>query len=119
MEPAIADWLRSEIGDLTESMQSELPMLVVVSQRSESRGSPGLPDEVLTAWHRELARQRHVVGHAEVSFMEQARRAGWTDDRISSVLGLDDDVRVQDHLDALASSLARMHPSQRPVPWTG
>ncbi|MDN5919525.1 MAG: hypothetical protein L0I76_31240 [Pseudonocardia sp.] len=118
-EPAIAAWLHSEIGELTESLGSELPMLGSVAKRSERRGAPALADDVLAAWHRELARQRHIVGHAEVSFVEQARRAGWSEERISSVLGLDDDVEVQAHVDALESLLVRTHPSQRLLPWTG
>lgn len=120
VEPALATWLRDEVGDLVDSMQSELTMLLTVSARNARRDDTAtVPDDVLTAWHRELARQRHIVGHAEVTFVEQARRSGWPDSRIATVLGLDDDVEVQDHVDSREAALTRTHPSQRPQPWTG
>lgn len=121
VEPALATWLRDEVGGLVvDSMQSELGMLMTVTARNTRRGdTAAVPDDVLTAWHRELARQRHVVGHAEAAFVKQARRSGWPDSRIATVLGLDDDVEVQDHLDSLEAALTRTHPSQRPAPWTG
>lgn len=81
------------------------------------------PDEVpalvLRRWHWLLAATRRTADQSEPKFIEQARRQGWTWERIAQVLGLPDAAAAERRLDVPAAELRRTHPSALPRPWLG
>jgi hypothetical protein len=115
-DPVIDDWLRrSGFGEQGPQMTTDqLTGLLVVAKSNES---PTCPDGVLTAWYQAIARHRRVVDQSEPAFIEQARRQGWTWQKIAEVLGLPSAEAAERRCDVLAAELVRTHPSQTPQPW--
>jgi hypothetical protein len=70
-------------------------------------------------WHWLLAATRRTADQSEPAFIAQARRQGWTWERIAQVLGLPDAAAAEQRLDVLAAELDRTNPNNLPQPWLG
>lgn len=93
---------------------------LVALQFSVGRDQPDeVPALVMRRWHWMLAATRRTANQSEPVFIEQARRQGWTWERIAQVLGLPDAAAAEQRLDVLAAELRRTHPSNLPQPWLG
>lgn len=117
-DPVVEGWLRAELGDsfMAGTGADRLNLLALAIRRD---ASGDIPDDVLVAWHRMLARARITLKQSEVSFIEGARQEGWSETRIAESLGLGDAERVMTYHQELLSDLERSHPSVAPKPWTG
>jgi hypothetical protein len=116
-DPAIDRWLRDLPGGpglLLETHQ--LTALLLAIRRDEP---PEVPDEVMTRWHWLIAVQRRIANQSEPAFIEQARRQGWTWQRIADVLGLPNAEAAEQRQAVLAAELTHTHPSNLPQPWLG
>lgn len=78
-----------------------------------------VPEEIMLRWHRLLAVQRRVADQSEPTFIDQARRQGWSWQRIAEVLGLPDAEAAERRQADLAAELARTLPTALPGPWRG
>ncbi|WP_156077388.1 hypothetical protein [Saccharothrix sp. NRRL B-16314] len=111
-DPVVDDWL----GDGMLLGINQLTGLLFAVERDRPAE---VPDEVMRRWHRLLAVQRRVADQSEPAFIDQARRQGWSWERIADVLGLADAEAAERRQAALAAELARTHPSALPRPWLG
>jgi hypothetical protein len=73
----------------------------------------------MTRWHWLIASQRRMANQSEPAFIDQARRQGWTWQRIADVLGLPDAEAAEQRQAVLAAELTRTLPSNLPQPWLG
>lgn len=115
-DPYIDEWLRGrETAELLVDINQLVALQLAVGRE--------LPDEVpallMQRWHWLLAVTRRTADQSEPAFIEQARRQGWTWERIAQVLGLPDAAAAEQRLDVLAAELLRTHPSSLPQPWLG
>ncbi|MFD1147045.1 hypothetical protein [Saccharothrix hoggarensis] len=115
---AIDEWLGAVPGDARDVLMGidQLNGMALAVRRDQPAE---VPDEVMTRWHSLLARQRRVADQSEPVFIEQARRQGWSWQRIADVLGLPDADAAERRRDVLAAELARTHPGNLPQPWLG
>ncbi|ODU03263.1 MAG: hypothetical protein ABS81_14980 [Pseudonocardia sp. SCN 72-86] len=96
------------------AFRSENPLTtVVLAAAHESRNMAGpTPDDVLDGWSRLIDANRRAANQAERVFVEQARAAGWPDDRTRNALllpaGTDLDARA-----AELNALVRREPPPR------
>lgn len=116
-DPMIEEWLsgREDISHLVLRIPQLTGLLLAVERDRPAE----VPDEVMRRWHRLLAAQRRIADQSEPAFIDQARRQGWSWQRIADVLGLPDAEAAQRRQEALAAELDRTHPSALPQPWLG
>jgi hypothetical protein len=115
---AVHQWMiESHLDDGQLTMLAQLPPLTRLQLVSNMPQSNEAPDEVLWFWHQQLASDRLSVVQAERAFIVQARRSGWSWDRIAPVIGLSDGPAAESRLIELAELLVRMHPSSNARPW--
>lgn len=116
-DPAIDRWLRDvPVGSEVLLGTDQLTGLLLAVQHDQPTE---VPDEVMARWHWLLAVQRRVANQSEPAFIDQARRQGWSWQRIADVLGLPDAEAAEQRQAVLAAELARTHPSALPQPWLG
>lgn len=115
-DPSIDAWLGEREGAESLMTIHQLGAL----QPAVHRDQPDeVPAEVMRRWHWLLASTRRTADQSEPKFIEQARRQGWTWERIAQVLGLPDAAAAEQRLDVLAAELRRTHPGNLPQPWLG
>jgi hypothetical protein len=89
-------------------------------QLAVGRDKPAeVPDEVMEHWHWLLAVQRRIANQSEPLFIEQARRQGWTWQRIADALGLPDAEAAEQRQAFLEAELVRTLPTNLPRTWVG
>jgi hypothetical protein len=115
-DPMIDEWLGEREGAEVLSSTHQLTGLLLAVRRDRP---DAVPDEVMRRWHWTLASTRRTADQSEPAFIEQARRQGWTWERIAQVLGLPDAAVAERRLDALAAELHRTNPGNLPQPWLG
>ncbi|MBP2339802.1 hypothetical protein JOF41_005980 [Saccharothrix coeruleofusca] len=115
-DPVVDDWFRDlPAGEvLLEAEQLSGLMLAVERYQPEE-----VSDLVMARWHRLIASHRRLADQSEPAFIDQARRQGWTWQRIADVLGLPDAEAAEQRQAFLAAELTRTHPANQPQPWIG
>jgi hypothetical protein len=108
--PIIDRWLAEQAPQLPEADQ--LNALLA----STHLGRP-CPDDVLEAWGREVVISRRVVDQSEPAFIAEARRQGWSWERIADRLGLPDAAAAEQRQAVLEAELTRTHPQNLPGAW--
>jgi hypothetical protein len=116
-DPAIDHWLVDVSGgpEMLLGIDQLTGLLLAVGRDRPAE----VPEEIMSRWHRLLAVQRRVADQSEPAFIEQARRQGWSWQRIADVLGLPDAEAAERRQATLATELARTLPSALPAPWLG
>jgi hypothetical protein len=115
-DPYIDAWLREREG---ADLLKDLDQLIALQLAVDRDRPDEVPALVMRRWHSLLAATRRTADQSEPKFIEQARRQGWTWERIAQVLGLPDAAAAEQRLDVLAAELRRTHPSALPQPWLG
>ena len=113
-EPVIDRWLGGE------RFGAESRLLLGTDQLTGlalTAGRGPVPDDVLAAWRRQIARKRLALDQSEIAFVEAARARGWTWERVAEELGLPGAEVAQGRLDVLRAAVARAHPSANPRPF--
>jgi hypothetical protein len=115
-DPYIDEWLQAREG---ADMLADINQLVAL-QLTIGRDQPDeVPALVMQRWHWLLSVTRRTANQSEPAFIEQARRQGWSWERIAQVLGLPDAAAAEQRLDVLDAELLRTHPGTLPQPWLG
>jgi hypothetical protein len=82
--------------------------IFTISERFQMR------NEVMKRWHWLIAVQRRVADQSEPAFIDQARRQGWSWQRIADVLGLPDAEAAEQRRGPRCR--ADSHPPEQPPP---
>ncbi|GGM48117.1 hypothetical protein GCM10012275_18960 [Longimycelium tulufanense] len=107
--PAIDQWFHGHQFDQDRHLLLDLDQLTGLIIASNRAPAPDLTDDVLTAWYQELARHRRVLAQSEAAFIDQARRHGWSWQRIADALWLPNADAAHHRRSTLADELARVH----------
>ncbi|MEW2508278.1 hypothetical protein ACQPXB_24940 [Amycolatopsis sp. CA-161197] len=110
MNPILERWLTEHLPDLAPT--EVLTALLMTAQLGHD-----VPDDVLDAWGREVVITRRVVDQSEPEFITQARRRGWSWDRIADRLGLPSAEAAEHRQATLEAELERTHPQNLPGAW--
>ncbi|SEO84720.1 hypothetical protein [Amycolatopsis saalfeldensis] len=76
-----------------------------------------VPPEVLSQWGHEIVIARRVVDQSEPAFIAEARRQGWSWERIADRLGLPAAEAAEQRQTVLEAELTRTHPRNLPGAW--
>ncbi|WP_328609843.1 hypothetical protein OG943_12165 [Amycolatopsis sp. NBC_00345] len=108
--PIIDRWLAEQAPQLPEADQ--LSALLAATNLGHA-----YPDDVLEAWGHEVVLARRVVDQSEPAFIAEARRQGWSWERIAERLGLPDAETAEQRQAVLEAELIRTHPQNLPGAW--
>ncbi|MEO6086916.1 MAG: hypothetical protein ABIQ18_27775 [Umezawaea sp.] len=115
-DPHVDEWLRGrEMAELLAKTNQLVALQLAVGREQPDE----VPAPIMQRWHWLLAVTRRTANQSEPAFIEQARRQGWSWERIAQVLGLPDAAAAEQRLDVLAAELHRTHPGNLPQPWLG
>ncbi|MEV0070278.1 hypothetical protein [Amycolatopsis sp. NPDC050768] len=110
MNPILERWFTEHLPDLPPT--DVLTALLMAAQLGHAA-----PDDVLDAWGREVVTSRRIVDQSEPEFINQARRRGWSWERIAERLGLPSAEAAEQRQAALEAELDRTHPQNLPGAW--
>jgi hypothetical protein len=83
-----------------------LPLSLAAKHQDKNNAGPA-PDAVLRGWSHLIDDGRRTVNQSERAFIEQARAARWTDDRIRDALLPPSEIDIDARLDALNAEVFR------------
>ncbi|MGW4486321.1 hypothetical protein ACWEOE_21050 [Amycolatopsis sp. NPDC004368] len=106
-DPALERWL-------AENAAGQPPSDVLTAALFAARTGHEPPDDVLDARGREVVTSRRVVDQSEPEFITQARRRGWSWERIAERLGLPGAEAAEHRQAELEAELDRTHPQNIP-----
>jgi hypothetical protein len=108
--PIIDRWLAEQAPQLPAA--NHLSALHVVPHKHHD-----VPEDVLEAWGHEVVLARRIVDQSEPAFIAEARRQGWSWERIAERLGLPDAETAEQRQAVLEAELLRTHPQNLPGAW--
>jgi hypothetical protein len=109
--PLLEDWLAEQLPPRLLPTE-HLTALLAVTQLGHA-----VPEDVLDAWAREVVLAHRVVNQSEPAFIAEARRQGWSWERIADRLGLPDAETAEQRQAVLEAELTRTHPQNLPGAW--
>ena len=115
IDPSLAKWAQ-ETGN-SHLVESSASSLALMTYATRPEAAPVPPDDVLTAWHRALARDRMVALESAAAFVRTAAGAGWSAERICAAVGVDPTVAPDVLVARLSSEAAELHPQNAPGIW--
>ena len=118
-DPRIDEWFDdTEIGE--DGMLGTTDQLIALKMVADTTGRHAdFDDEIMSLWQQRLMIRAHIQVRSEIAFVEQARRNGWSWERIAEALALPDAAAAEGRRAALEPELDRTHPARHPVPWRG
>ncbi|MGH9061725.1 MAG: hypothetical protein ACRDZY_19760 [Acidimicrobiales bacterium] len=109
--PLVETWLAEQVPPRLLPTE-HLTALLAVTQLGHA-----VPEAVLDAWGSEVVVARRVVDQSEPAFIAEARRQGWSWERIAGRLGLPDAGTAEQRQAMLEAELTRTHPQNLPGAW--
>ncbi|WIX76278.1 hypothetical protein QRX50_33070 [Amycolatopsis carbonis] len=110
MNPTLERWF-------TEHVPGVRPADVLTALLMATQLGHEVPEDVLDAWGREVVTSRRVIDQSEPEFINQARRHGWSWERIAERLGLPSAEAAEHRQAVLEGELDRTHPQNLPGAW--
>ncbi|GEL26065.1 hypothetical protein PSU4_50190 [Pseudonocardia sulfidoxydans NBRC 16205] len=102
------DWVLANLPSLSAFLRESPLTTVVLAASHQDRNNAGpTPDEVLRGCAHLIDDGYRTVKQAERMLIEQARAAGWSDDRTRDALLLPSDVDLDTRLDELNAMVFR------------
>lgn len=99
---AVWDWIVANLPTVPPFVVERPLVTVVLTSLHQDKNEKGpTPDDVLCGWSSMIDTGRRALNQSERAFIEQARAAGWDDDRIRNALLHPPDVDLDARIDEL------------------
>lgn len=106
--PDIKEWLLSM--DESALVDLGLPDLSALNVASMSGRFPTFPEEILMLWLRAIIRETTMVEQATLSFINEAKKSGWSIEEVATELRLGDSSRLASFIDEIQARITDRHP---------